>query len=102
MSLYKRGRNYSISLWVDGVRHLKSTGTTSRREAEGIERQIGEQIVGEHHARLAGTMRDPERARRSERGRARNHHQVRRANAAPEEPDGVQSDGSFVEAAREW
>src|SRR5579864_3859217 len=33
VSLYKRGRKYSISIWVDGVRHLKSTGTNNRREA---------------------------------------------------------------------
>jgi integrase len=49
VSLYKRGRNYSISLWIDGVRHLKSTGTTNRREAEGIERQFREDLNRRRH-----------------------------------------------------
>ena len=43
VTLYRRGRKYSISVWVDGVRHLKSTGTTNRREAEGIEREFREE-----------------------------------------------------------
>ena len=49
MSLYKRGRNYSISLWIDGVRYLKSTGTTNRREAENIERQFQEELNRRRH-----------------------------------------------------
>lgn len=49
MTLYKRGRKYSIQLWVDGVRHLKSTGTTSRREAETIEREFHEELNRRRH-----------------------------------------------------
>ncbi len=49
MSLYKRDRKYSISIWVDGVRHLKSTGTTSRREAETIEREFREELNRRRH-----------------------------------------------------
>lgn len=49
MTLYKRGRNYSIQLWVDGVRHLKSTGTTNRREAENIEREFREELNRRRH-----------------------------------------------------
>jgi integrase len=49
VSLYKRGRKYSISIWVDGVRHLKSTGTTNRREAEMIERDFREELNRRRH-----------------------------------------------------
>ena len=49
MTLYRRDRNYSIQLWVDGVRHLKSTGTNNRREAENIERQFREELNRRRH-----------------------------------------------------
>ena len=49
MTLYRRGRKYSISIWVDGVRHLKSTGTTNRREAETIEREFREELNRRRH-----------------------------------------------------
>jgi integrase len=49
VTLYKRGRKYSISLWVDGVRYLKSTGTTNRREAETIEREFREELNRRRH-----------------------------------------------------
>jgi integrase len=49
VTLYKRGRNYSISIWVDGVRHLKSTGTTNRREADTIERDFREELNRRRH-----------------------------------------------------
>lgn len=49
MTLYKRGRKFSISIWVDGVRHLKSTGTTNRREAETIERELREELNRKRH-----------------------------------------------------
>lgn len=49
MTLYRRGRKYSIQLWVDGVRHLKSTGTTNRREAETIEREFREELNRRRH-----------------------------------------------------
>ena len=44
MTLYRRGRKYSIQIWVDGIRHLKSTGTSNRREAEAIEREFREEL----------------------------------------------------------
>lgn len=49
MTLYKRGRKYSISLWIDGVRYLKSTGTTNRREAESVERDFREELNRRRH-----------------------------------------------------
>jgi integrase len=49
VTLYKRGRKYSISIWVDGVRHLKSTGTTNHREAETIEREFREELNRRRH-----------------------------------------------------
>jgi integrase len=49
VSLYKRNRKYSISIWVDGIRHLKSTGTTNRREAETIEREFREELNRRRH-----------------------------------------------------
>jgi integrase len=49
VTLYKRGRKYSIQLWVDGVRYLKSTGTTNRREAETIEREFREELNRRRH-----------------------------------------------------
>jgi integrase len=49
VTLYKRGRKFSISLWIDGIRHLKSTGTTNRREAEAIEREFREELNRKRH-----------------------------------------------------
>src|SRR5205807_9559693 len=49
MTLYRRGRKYSIQLWVDGVPHLKSTRTTNRREAETIEREFREELNRKRH-----------------------------------------------------
>ena len=49
MTLYRRNRKYSVQLWVDGVRHLKSTGTTNRREAETIEREFREELNRRRH-----------------------------------------------------
>jgi len=49
VTLYRRNRKYSIQLWVDGVRHLKSTGTTNRREAEAIEREFREELNRRRH-----------------------------------------------------
>jgi integrase len=49
VTLYRRGRKFSISIWVDGVRHLKSTGTTNRREAETIERDFREELNRRRH-----------------------------------------------------
>ncbi len=49
MSLYRRGRTYWTYIWVEGIRHSKSTGTTNRREAEGIERQFREELNRRRH-----------------------------------------------------
>jgi integrase len=49
VTLYRRGRKYSIQLWVDGVRYLKSTGTTNRREAEAIERDFRDELIRRRH-----------------------------------------------------
>jgi integrase len=49
VSLYRRGRTYWTYVWVDGLRHSKSTGTTNRREAEGIERQFREELNRRRH-----------------------------------------------------
>jgi len=49
VTLYRRGRKYSIQVWVGGVRHLKSTGTTNRREAETIEREFREELNRKRH-----------------------------------------------------
>jgi integrase len=49
VSLFRRGRTYWTYIWVEGIRHSKSTGTTSRREAEGIERQFREELNRRRH-----------------------------------------------------
>jgi len=37
MSLYKRGPVYWSSVWIDGVRHMRSLETSNRRQAEQVE-----------------------------------------------------------------
>ena len=49
MSLFRRGRTYWTYVWIEGIRHSKSTGTTSRREAEAIERQFREELNRQRH-----------------------------------------------------
>lgn len=49
MSLYKRGRTFWTYLWVNGVRHAKSTGTSSRREAQDIEREFRHELNRKRH-----------------------------------------------------
>ena len=44
MSLYKRGNTWWAYVWIDGVRHHKSTGTANRRKAETIERQFRDEL----------------------------------------------------------
>ena len=39
MGVYKRGRVYWYEFWQAGIRHRASTGCTSKREAEDIERE---------------------------------------------------------------
>jgi integrase len=49
VSLYKRGRTFWTYLWVNGVRHAKSTGTSSRREAQDIEREFRRELNRKRH-----------------------------------------------------
>jgi len=44
MSLFKRGNTWWAYVWIDGVRHHKSTGTANRRKAESIERQFRDEL----------------------------------------------------------
>lgn len=44
MSLFKRGGVYWSYVWVDGVRHAKSTGTANRRKAEDADQQHKEEL----------------------------------------------------------
>ncbi len=50
MSLFKRGKVYWSYVWVDGVRHARSTETSNRRLAEQIDQQHREEL------RLRGTQ----------------------------------------------
>jgi integrase len=45
MSLYKRGRLWWSYVYVDGVRHAKSTGTTNRRIAEKFDQQFKDELA---------------------------------------------------------
>ena len=49
MSLYRRGRTYWSYVWIDGIRHSKSTGTTNRRQAEAIDREHREELNRARH-----------------------------------------------------
>lgn len=49
MSLYKRNSVWWSSVYVDGVRHCESTGTSNRRKAEQIERQRWEELNDRRH-----------------------------------------------------
>jgi integrase len=44
MSLFKRGNKWWAYVWIDGIRHHKSTGTSNRRKAETIERQFRDEL----------------------------------------------------------
>src|ERR1035437_1864306 len=44
MSLFKRGNKWWAYVWIDGVRHHKSTGTSNRRKAETIQRQFHDEL----------------------------------------------------------
>lgn len=44
MALFKRGNVYWSYVWVEGVRHAKSTGTANRRTAERIDQQHKEEL----------------------------------------------------------
>lgn len=49
MSLYKRNTVWWYSIYIDGVRHCESTGTSNRRKAEQIERQRREELNDTRH-----------------------------------------------------
>jgi integrase len=49
MSLFKRGNTWWAYVWMDGVRHHKSTGTSNRRQAETIERQFRDELNVARH-----------------------------------------------------
>jgi integrase len=44
LTLFKRGNVYWAYVWVDGVRHAKSTGTGNRRQAEDIEHDFKQEV----------------------------------------------------------
>ena len=58
MSLYKRGNKWWAYVWIDGIRHHKSTGTSNRRQAETIERQFHDELNESRHRlpQLKSTM----------------------------------------------
>ncbi len=44
MSLYERGNVYWSYVYLDGVRHAKSTGTPNRRQAELIDQRFRDEL----------------------------------------------------------
>jgi integrase len=44
MTLFRRGNVFWAYVYVDGVRHAKSTGTTNRRQAEQIEQRFKDEL----------------------------------------------------------
>jgi integrase len=44
MSLYKRGGVYWSSIWIDGVRTMRSLETSNRRQAETLEQRLREEL----------------------------------------------------------
>src|SRR5665213_2765279 len=49
MALFKRGNTWWAYVWMDGVRHHKSTGTPNRRQAEAILRQFHDELNERRH-----------------------------------------------------
>jgi integrase len=49
MSLYKRNNTWWSAVWINGVRDLKSTGTSNRRKAEAIDRQHHDELNERRH-----------------------------------------------------
>jgi integrase len=49
MSLFKRGNTWWAYVWIDGIRHHKSTGTSNRRQAEAILRQFHDELNERRH-----------------------------------------------------
>jgi integrase len=51
MAIWKRGRIYWTYVWVNGIRHAKSTRTSKVREAREIDRQFKEELMlAQYHA----------------------------------------------------
>jgi len=44
VALFKRGNVYWSYVWLDGIRHAKSTGTANRRSAERIEARFKDEL----------------------------------------------------------
>ena len=49
MTLWRRGRVYWTYVWVDGVRHAKSTRTRNVRQARQIDQQFKEELTLAHY-----------------------------------------------------
>ena len=49
MTLWKRGGVYWAYVYIDGVRHAKSTGTGNRRQAELVEQRFKEELNLKRH-----------------------------------------------------
>jgi integrase len=49
MTLFKRGNTWWAYIWIDGVRHHKSTNTSNRRQAEAIERNFRDELNETRH-----------------------------------------------------
>jgi integrase len=49
MSLFKRANTWWAYVWMDGVRHHKSTGTSNRRQAETILREFHDELNERRH-----------------------------------------------------
>jgi integrase len=49
MSLFKRGNTWWAYVWIDGIRHHKSTGTSNRRQAETVLRQFHDELNERRH-----------------------------------------------------
>jgi len=49
VSLHKRGRKWWSYVWIEGVRHMKSTGTANRRLAGNIDGQFKEELNLRRH-----------------------------------------------------
>jgi len=48
MSLYKRGAVYWSAIWIDGVRTMRSLGTSNRRQAEILEQRLRDDLFARH------------------------------------------------------
>jgi len=59
VSLWKRGGIWWTYVWVDGIRHAKSTGTGSKRIAEKVDEQFKDELT---LARLGMSVPHPEMA----------------------------------------